>query len=180
MHYDFCNYSRTNGHTPGWCRKKIRDGELMRRENERTAEKKVTFTQDHNKKRGPDHGSEQWTRGQNYQRRNQKHTNGGFTRDSPTDYQKFPPKLNFAYEKNHPNNRRSNQSFNRNNVNRSRNGSFNNQHGNWRNNGNFSQSPSSQRREISQNSSYRQPRSDQFNNSAFRRPENQPMTSFTH
>ena len=46
----FCNYCRTNGHTPSWCRKKIRDEELKRIENERTAEKKVTFTQDYNKK----------------------------------------------------------------------------------------------------------------------------------
>ena len=55
----FCNYCRTNGHTPSWCRKKIRDEELKRIDNERTAEKKVTFTQDYNKKRGPDHRSEQ-------------------------------------------------------------------------------------------------------------------------
>ena len=39
----FCNYCRTNGHTPSWCRKKIRDEELKRIENERTAEKKVTL-----------------------------------------------------------------------------------------------------------------------------------------
>ena len=55
----FCNYCRTNGHTPSWCRKKIRDEELKRIEKKRTAEKKVTFTQDYNKKRGPDHRSEQ-------------------------------------------------------------------------------------------------------------------------
>ena len=36
----FCNYCRTNGHTPSWCRKKIRDEELKRIQNERTAEKK--------------------------------------------------------------------------------------------------------------------------------------------
>ena len=45
----FCNYCRTNGHTPSWCRKKIQDEELKRIENERTADKKVTFTQDYNK-----------------------------------------------------------------------------------------------------------------------------------
>ena len=27
----FCNYCRTNGHTPSWCRKKIRDEELKRK-----------------------------------------------------------------------------------------------------------------------------------------------------
>ena len=36
----FCNYCQTNGHTPSWCRKKIRDEELKQIENERTAEKK--------------------------------------------------------------------------------------------------------------------------------------------
>ena len=51
----FCGFCRTNGHTPSWSRKKIRDDELKRNENERTAEKKVTFTQDYNKKRGPSH-----------------------------------------------------------------------------------------------------------------------------
>ena len=43
----FCKYCRTNGHTTNWCRKKIRDEELKRNENERTAERKVTFTQDY-------------------------------------------------------------------------------------------------------------------------------------
>ena len=42
----FCKYCRTNGHTPSWCRKKIRDEELKRIENEGAAERKVTFTQD--------------------------------------------------------------------------------------------------------------------------------------
>ena len=78
----FCNYCRTNGHAPSWRRKMIRDEELKRIENEKTDEKKVTFTQDYNKKRGPDHGSEQWTRGQDFQRRNQNFTNDRFRRDS--------------------------------------------------------------------------------------------------
>ena len=46
----FCGYSRTNGHTPNYCRKKIRDEEIKKLQNEATAEKKVTFTQDYNKK----------------------------------------------------------------------------------------------------------------------------------
>ena len=40
----FCNYCRTNGHTPSWCRKKIRDEELKRIENERTAEKSHVYS----------------------------------------------------------------------------------------------------------------------------------------
>ena len=62
----FCNYCRTNGHTRSWCRRKIRDEKLKRIENKRIAEKKVTFTQDCNKKLGPNHGSGQGTRGQDF------------------------------------------------------------------------------------------------------------------
>ena len=132
----FCNYCRTNGQTPKWCRKKIRDEELKRIENERTAEREVTFTQDYNKKRRADHGSEQLTRGQDFQRRNQDYNNDGPIRIFPTSYGSFSPKPNFAYENYHANNRgsydqRPNQPFNRNDGNRSRNESFNNLNGNW-------------------------------------------------
>ena len=180
----FCNYCRTNGHTPSWCRKKIRDEELQRIENERTAEKKVKFTQDYNKKRGLDHRSEQWFRGQDFQRRNQKFTNVRFRRSSPNAYQNFSPRPNFAYRNNNSNNGRSykqrpNKPFNRSEGNRPRNECFNNQNGNWRNNGNFSRSPSTRRRDFSQNNSHRQPRGDQTNNSAFRKSDNRPTTSFT-
>ena len=180
----FCNYCRTNGHIPSWCRKKIRDEELKRIENERTAEKKVTFTQDYNKKRGPDHGSQQWTRGQDFQRRNNKYDNDEFRRNFLNNYQNFFPRPRFPYGNNRPDHRRSfeqrqNQSFKRDDGNRSRNGSFNNSDENWRPNGNFSRSPSTQRRDFSQNNPYRQPRSDQPNNSAFRRSDNRPTTNFT-
>ena len=180
----FCNYCRTNGHTPSWCRKKIRGEELKRIEKEKTAEKEVTFTQDYNKKRGPDRGSEQWTRGQDFQRRSNNYNNDGFRRNSPNNYQTFSPRPNFAYGSNRPDNgrpfdQRLNQSSKRNDENRSRNGSFNNSNGNWRTNGNFSRSPSTQRRNFSQNNPYHQPRSDQPNNSAFRRSDNRPTTSFT-
>ena len=155
----FCNYCRTNGHIPSWCHEKILDEDLKRIENERTAGKEVTFTQDYIKKRGPDHGSEQWTRSQNFRRRNQNSTNEGFRRNSPITYQNFSAKPNFAHRNNHRNNRRShdrrqNQSFNRSDGKRSQNGSFKNQNGDWRNNGNFSRSPSTQRRDFSQNISY--------------------------
>ena len=114
----FCSFCRTNGHTPSWCCKKIRDEEIKRIENERTAERKVTFTQEYNKRRGRDHGSEQWTRGQAFQRRNQNYNIDGPTRNFPTSSRKFSPRPNFAYENNQPNNRRSydqrpNQPFNR-------------------------------------------------------------------
>ena len=88
----FCNYCRTNGHTPSWCRKKIRDEELKRIENERTTERKVTITQEYNKERGPDHALEQWTRGQDFQRRNPNYNNDRPTRNYPTPCQNFSPK----------------------------------------------------------------------------------------
>ena len=114
----FCTYCRTNGHTPSWCRKKIRDEELKRIGNEWTAERKVTFTQDYNKKRGPDHGSEQWTQGQDFHRRNQNFTNDRFRRNSPNTYRNFSPRPNFTLGNNSWKDRRSydqrpNQSFKR-------------------------------------------------------------------
>ena len=87
----FCNYCRTNGHTPSWSRKKIRDEELKGIENEKTAERKVTFTQDYKKKLGPGNGSEQWTRGEVLERRNQNRPNNGTTRNSRTAYQNLFP-----------------------------------------------------------------------------------------
>ena len=118
----FCNYCRTNRHTPSWCRKKIRNEELKRIENEKTAEKKVTFTQDYNKKRGPDHGSDQRAGGQEFQRINQNYNNDGFRRNSPANYQSFSPRPNFAHGNDRPDDRisydqRPNQRFNRNDAN---------------------------------------------------------------
>ena len=57
----FFGYCRTNGDTPNYCRKKMRDEEIKKLQNEATAAKKVTFTQDYNKRRGPYHGSGNWT-----------------------------------------------------------------------------------------------------------------------
>ena len=82
MLHIFATITEQNGHTPSWCRKKIRDEELKRLMNERTANKKFTCTQDYSKKRGPNHGSEQWTRRQDFQRRNQNYNSDGFTRNS--------------------------------------------------------------------------------------------------
>ena len=58
----FSGYCRTNGHTPNYCRKEIRDKEVKKLQKEATAGKKVTFTQDYNKRRGPSHGPGNWTR----------------------------------------------------------------------------------------------------------------------
>ena len=57
----FCNYCRTNGHTPSWFRKKFRDEQINRVQNGTLAEKRLTFTNDYNRRRGPSHGSRQLT-----------------------------------------------------------------------------------------------------------------------
>ena len=57
----FCNYCRTNGHTPMCCRKNVRDEEIKKVQDGMMAEKRVTFTDDCNKRRGPSHGSGQFT-----------------------------------------------------------------------------------------------------------------------
>ena len=57
----FCNYCRTNGHIPSWCIKKFRDKEIKKLQDGMMAEKRVTLTNDHNKRRGPSHGSGQFT-----------------------------------------------------------------------------------------------------------------------
>ena len=57
----FCNFCRTNGHTPSWCRKKIRDEEIKKVQDGMMAEKRVTLTNDYNERRGPSHGSGQFT-----------------------------------------------------------------------------------------------------------------------
>ena len=57
----FCNHCHSNGHTPSWCRKTIRDEEIKKVQDGMMAEKRVTFTNDYNKRRGPGHGSGQFT-----------------------------------------------------------------------------------------------------------------------
>ena len=156
----FCNYCRRSGHTPNWCREKIRGKKLKLIENEGTAEKKVTYTQDLNITRGTGYGSERWNRSQDIQRWNPIYINDGSIGKSPTVYQNFSPKQNSAYEHNNSNNRRSFderpiQPFFINVGNRSVNGFFKNQTGNWRNSRNFFRSPSAERRDFSQNNSYR-------------------------
>ena len=57
----FYNCCRTNGRTPGWCRKKIWDDEIKKVQDGMMAEKRMTFTNGYNKRREPSHGSGQFT-----------------------------------------------------------------------------------------------------------------------
>ena len=76
----FCNYFRSNGHTPSRCRKKIRDEEVEKIQDGMMAEKRVTFTNGYNKRRGPSHGSSQFT----YNNTGTRHQTG---RDTPATQQ---------------------------------------------------------------------------------------------
>ena len=99
----FCGYCRTNGHTPSFCRKKIRDEEIKKLQNEATAEKKVAFTQDYNKRRGPSHGSGNWT-GRNDNNGAMMSTPRSFTRGN---FRTSNQKPNY-FRKNRPNFRQNN------------------------------------------------------------------------
>ena len=57
----FCGYCGTNGRTPSYCGKKIRDEEVKNLQKEATAGKNVTVAQYYNKRHALSHGSENWT-----------------------------------------------------------------------------------------------------------------------
>ena len=163
----FCGYCRTNGHTPNYCRKKIRDEELKKLQSEPTAEKKVTFTQDYNKRRGPSHGSGNWT-GRNDNNRAMMSTPQSFTRG------------NFRPSNQNPNNFRQNGPFERgdytNNNNlyndyraKSQYQSDRDQSKNWGSNNNNSRSPSTSCQDSSFTDFRSQPRSNSPNPSVFTR-----------
>ena len=91
----FCNYCRTNGHTPGWCRKKIRDEEIKKLQDGMMAEKRLTFTNDYNKRRGPSHGSGQFT----YNTRNRNQAGRDITDTQQSTYDgatQFHPRSNWV------------------------------------------------------------------------------------
>ena len=136
----FCGYCRTNGHTPNYCRKKMRDEEIKKLQNEATAEKKVTFTQDYNKRRGPSHGSGNWT-GQNDNNGTMMLTQRSFTRGNfrPSN-QNFN---NFRQNRTPERGDYANTNKDRYNDNRGRPQyqSDQNRSSNWGSNNNYSRSP---------------------------------------
>ena len=62
----FCHYCRRNGHTLQYCRTKAFDDKRKRQYNRENQQKKPTFTNDYNKRKGPIFGS------QNYHNSNSK------------------------------------------------------------------------------------------------------------
>ena len=154
----FCGYCRTNGHTPNYSRKKIRDEEIKKLQNEATAEKKVTFTQDYNKRRGPSHGSGNWN-GRNDTNGSMMSTPRSFTRG------------NFRPSNQNPNNFRQHRSFERRDYPNNNNNRYDyyranspyqsnqDQSRNWGSNNDHSRSPSTSRQESSFTDFRNQPRS---------------------
>ena len=164
----FCGYCRTNGHTLSYWRKKIQDEEVKKLQNEATAEKKVTFAHDYNKRRGLSHGSGNWIR------RNDVNT-AMLSTPQPDTRGKFRPS-NQGYNnfsRNRPLERRDHPNNNNTRYNdyktRSPYQSDQDQPSNWVSNNKYSRSlPTS--RQVSLFTDFRsQPRSDSPNRSVFNR-----------
>ena len=168
----FCGYCRTNGHTPIFCRKKMRDEEIKKLQNEATADKKVTFTQDYNKRRGPSHGSGNWA--------SRKDSNGTMM-STPRSFNRG----NFRPNNQTPNNFGQNRSSKRREYTDNNNDRYNDyrarspyqsnqdQSRNWRSNNNYSRSPSMSRQDSSFTNSRNQPRTNSPKPSVFNRFGNQ-------
>ena len=163
----FCGYCRTNGHTPTYYGKKIRDEEVKKLQNETTAEKRVTFTQDYNKRRGPSHGSGNWT--------NRNDGNGAMM-STPRSFTRG----HFRPSNQNLNNFRQNRLFERGDYTNNNNDRYNDyrarsphpsnqdQSRNWGSTDNYSSLPSTSRKDSSFTDSRRQPLSNSPNPSVFK------------
>ena len=162
----FCGYCRTNGHTPNYCRKKMRDEEIKKLQYEATAEKKVTFTQGYNKRRGLSHGSGNWTK-RNDDNGSMMSTPQSFTRGNPRpsnqNSSNFRQSRPFE-QRDYPNN--NNNWFNEYRAN-SPYHSDQDQSRNWGCNNNYSRAPSASRQDPSFTDFRRQPRSNSPDHSVF-------------
>ena len=131
----------------------MRDEQIKKLQNEATAEKKVTFTQDYNKRRGPSHGSGN---------RAGRNDNNGTMMPTPRSFNRG----NFRPSNQNPNNFRQNRPSERGDYTNTNNDRYTDyrarspyqsdqdQSRNWGNNNNYSRSPSTSR----QNSSFTNPR----------------------
>ena len=168
----FCGYCRTNGHTPSYCRKKMRDEEIKKLQNEATAEKRVTFTQDHNNRRGPSHGSGNWA---------SRRDSNGTMMSTPRSFTGGT----FRPSNQNPNNFRQNRSSERRDYTDNNNDLYKDYRArspyqsnqdksrNWGSNNNYSQSPSMSQQDSSFTDSRNQPRSNSPNPSVFNQFGNQ-------
>ena len=184
----FCTYCRTNGHTPKWCRKKIRDEEIKRIQDGMMVEKRVTFTNDYNKRQGPSHGSRQFT----YNKTGNRHQVGRDTTDTQqSTYDgttQFHPRSNwgnparnttFNSGRGRPFDRYQNQFINRADYNYHRNGPTGTPSKRfWQNIGTNPRSPSGPRRDPQPSRKYHSSRSSTPDNSVFRRSKSQESGGF--
>ena len=184
----FCNYCRTNGHTRMWCRKKIRDEEIKKVQDGMMAEKRVTFTNDYNKRRGPGHGSGQFTynnSGNRYQTgrdlpdTQQSTYDGAIQFHSRSNWSNPPRKNTFNSGRGRPFNRYQSQFGSRNDNNDYRNGSNGApSRGTWQNIGTNPRSPSGPRRDLLPSRQYQPSRSSTPDNLVFRRSNSQEPGGF--
>ena len=150
--------------------------------------KRVSFTNDYNKRRGPSHGSGQF----NYSNTGTRHQAGMNIRDTrQSTYNRstqFHPRSNWGNSNRNntfnsgcgrPFNRYQNQFGSRNDDNDYRNGSpgFPSRR-TWQNNGTNPRSPSGPRRDPQQNRQYQPSRSSTPDNTVFRRTNSQESGSF--
>ena len=152
------------------------------------AEKLVTFTNDYNKRRGPSHGSGQFT----YKNTGNKHQTG---RDIPDTQQstydgatQFHPRSNWGISprnntfnsgRGRPSNRYQNQFVRLNDDNYYRKGNTGApSRGSWQNIGSNPRSPSGLRRDPQQNRQYQPSRSSTPDNSVIRRSNSQESGGF--
>ena len=170
------------------CRKKIRDEEIKKVQDGMMAGKRVTFTNDYSKRRGPSHGSGQFTYSNTGNRHQagrditdtQQSTYDGATQFHPRSNWGNPTKNNtFISGRGPPFNRHQNQFISRNDDNDYRNGSTGApSRGTWQNIGSNPRSSSGPRRDPQPNRQYQPSRSVTPNNSVFRRSNSQKSGGF--
>ena len=150
----------------------MRAEEIKKLQNEASAERKVTFTQDYNKRRGTSHGSGNWTR---------RNDNNGSMKSTPRSF----TRRNFRPSNQNPNNFRQNRPSERGDYTSTNNDRYNDYRGrpqyqsdqnrfrNWGSNNSYSRSPSMSQQDSSFTDSRNQPRSNSPNPSVFNRLGNQ-------
>ena len=150
----------------------MRDEEIKKLQNEATAEKKVTFAQDYNKRRGPSHGSGNWT-GRDDGNGSMMSTPRSITRGIfwPSNQSSSNFRQNKPFERgDYPNN--NNDRYNDYSA-ISPYQSDQDQSRNWGSNNNHSRLPSASRQDSSFTNFRRQPRSISPDHSVFNRLGNQ-------
>ena len=153
----FCGVCRTNGHTLSHCRKKIRDEEITKLQNEATVEKKVTFTQDYNKRRRPSRGFGNWTRRNDDDGAMMSFFRGNFRPSNLNSNRPFERRDYLNNNNNRYNEYRANSPY-QSDQDKSR---------NWGSNNNYSRWLSTSGQDSSLTDFHRQPRSNSPNHSVF-------------